>query len=109
MQDSVHLTEPEGVEVTPGPWQWYWRVEGREANCGVYYEERPGMAHSVCRAPRYVTQEQWEANARLIAAAPLMLAALREFMDDDDVRALIGNGACERMDALIASATGTPT
>jgi hypothetical protein len=53
---------------TSEPWQWYWRQEDGEANCGVLYEERPGMAHSVCRAPRYEKEEQWEANAARIVA-----------------------------------------
>lgn len=65
-------------EHTPGPWGWYWRHEDGEAICGVFSETRPGMAYSVCRAPRYQTKEQWEADARLIAAAPELLEALKE-------------------------------
>ena len=55
---------------TPGPWDWYWRGSDGEADCGVYWEKYQGHAYSVCRAPRYQTEEQWAADARLIAAAP---------------------------------------
>lgn len=58
---------------TPGPWQWYWREEDGEANCGVFHEERKGLARSICRAPRYEQRDQWEHNARLIAAVPELL------------------------------------
>jgi hypothetical protein len=61
----------------PGPWRWYWRVEDGKANCGVYWEKRLGQSYSVCRAPQYEKQKQWEANARLIAAAPELLEAAR--------------------------------
>ena len=62
---------------TPGPWQWYWRVgEHLKADCGVFHEVREGQAVAVCRAPQYAGQRQWEADARLIAAAPEMYEAL---------------------------------
>lgn len=55
---------------TPRPWTWHWREgDNGEADCGILHEERPGMAYSVCRCPRYVTKEQWEANAQLICDA----------------------------------------
>lgn len=60
---------------TPSPWKWYWRETDGEADCGVFSETMPGQAYSVCRAPRYQTEERWEADARLIAAAPDMLEA----------------------------------
>lgn len=65
---------------TPGPWEWFWMEEvtdGRhEAVCGVYHEKIKGHAYSIARCPKYQKQEQWEADARLISAAPDMLAAL---------------------------------
>ena len=69
------------VKFCPGPWQWYWHrntdKDPSEAECGVFVEKRPGHAYSVCRAPRYEKKEQWEANARLIAAAPDLVEAAR--------------------------------
>lgn len=59
---------------TPGPWEWYWRVEEGEASCGVFWEKHPGHVYSVCRAPRYQTKEQWKEDASLIAAAPDLFA-----------------------------------
>lgn len=64
-----------------------WHNENGEAYCGVYYEKRPGQAYSVCRGPRYQVKEQWEADARLISAAPDLLAALT------NVRKLIAEAA----------------
>ena len=69
------------TEPTDGEWKYYWRVEDGKANCGVFAEPRNGHAYSVCRAPQYETQEQWEANARLMAAAPELLEALNECAD----------------------------
>ena len=50
-------------------WKWNWQQVDGEADCGIFYEEHPGMAYSVCRAPRYATKEQWEATATLICKA----------------------------------------
>lgn len=62
----------------PSPWKWYWRTdENGHTDCGVFYEKREGQAYSICRAPRYQTKEQWEADARLITAAPDLLEACR--------------------------------
>lgn len=59
---------------TPRPWKWYWKInDGLEADCGIYSEYTYGQAVSICRAPRYEKEEQWEANARLIASAPELL------------------------------------
>lgn len=65
---------------TPGPWKWYWRKEDGEANCGVFSEKNPGQAYAVARCPRYQKKEQWEVDARLIAAAPDLLAALKWYV-----------------------------
>lgn len=64
-------------------WQWEkWRAdENGEADCGVYFEERSGMAHSVCRCPRYLKKEEWEEYARMIAAAPDLLAILERIIN----------------------------
>ncbi len=60
------------------PWKWYWKINDRlEADCGVFSESITGQAVSVCRTPRYEKEEQWEANARLIASAPDLLEACK--------------------------------
>lgn len=71
-------------QATPGEWQWYWResaINAGETDCGVFAEERPGMAISVCRAPRYEKREQWEANAPLLCKSKDMAIVLRELLD----------------------------
>jgi hypothetical protein len=74
------VTSPKAAH-TPGPWEWYWRVdEDLHADCGVFHEKYAGQAYSVCRAPRYQSQEQWEADARLITAAPDLLDALENIV-----------------------------
>lgn len=67
----------------PEPWKWYWKVtEKGEADCGIFNEDRPGMAYSVARCPRYQTKEQWEKDAKLICTAPKMLRMLQRALDE---------------------------
>lgn len=92
---------------TKGSWDWYWRFDNstNEADCGV----ASSGGYSVCRAPRYQEKKQWEADARLIAAAPDMLEALerlvrratRELADPEDVSEL------HFANSVIAKAIGT--
>lgn len=71
---------------TPGTWDWYWKVncdDGvRVADCGVIASPYTDMRNStmVCRAPRYQTKDQWEADARLISAAPKLLFILEKIV-----------------------------
>ncbi len=58
-----------GFEGTKGPAQSYWRQEDGEANCGVFHDPRQGHAYSICRAPRYVSEEQWMQDGGFIADA----------------------------------------
>ena len=90
---------------TPAPWRFYWRSLNKEAVCGVFAEPREGHAYAIAQCPQYEKQEQWEANARLICAAPAMLAALKEAI------AFIGNEPeglelAYRIAALIKQAEG---
>src|SRR5271165_5079056 len=64
---------PPTAEHTPGPWRW-WRVLAVEGVAG-------GIVIADCGPSRsgYCDSET-EANARLIAAAPDMLEALKEFV-----------------------------
>jgi hypothetical protein len=66
---------------TPGPWDWYWRTNDGKTDCGVFSMDG-GISASVCRAPRYQTKEQWEADAALIAAChPDAIRTLLESYD----------------------------
>lgn len=62
---------------TAGPWKWHWRSEGGLSTGSVYAEPRTGHAYAVAICPQYQKRSQWEADARLIASAPDLLAALR--------------------------------
>jgi hypothetical protein len=74
------------------------------------------MAYSVCRAPRYQTRQQWEADARLISAAPDLYDAADNALNAliaccvpaggvDDRKAILDAQAMLR--AAIAKATGS--
>lgn len=58
-------------EPTFGKWNWYWRTEDGEADCGVVSDR----GYSVCRAPRYQSREQWEVDGPILAAAKDLLDA----------------------------------
>ena len=89
---------------TPGPWT----VDPRK-KLRVVAENDNTVASTGCTNS---LRDQWEANARLIAAAPDLLEALRKLTmmartsggtsgpDDDLMR------ACEAAEAAIAKATG---
>lgn len=88
---------------TPGPW-----FTKREGFSTVYIEARigGGMLQEVAACgPTEAGQEQQEANARLIAAAPELLEALQEakhmFAGEYP-----GHPTTERIFAAIAKATG---
>ena len=58
------------MPITKLPWQSYWRIdEDGHANCGIFSETIKGHAYSVCRAPKYQTKEQWEADSAFILHA----------------------------------------
>lgn len=112
-------------EGAKGSAQFYWRQEDGEANCGVFHEPRQGHAYSICRAPRYVSEDQWMQDGGFIADAfnvhtetgltprqlaeqrAALLEALREAMEwnwlDDDARP---SRVAEKCDAAIALAQG---
>lgn len=58
---------------TPGPWAIYPETDGREI-CAVDMVDRLPIRQRICSP---VIGENWLANARLIAAAPDLLAALK--------------------------------
>lgn len=64
-------TPPDTQGHTAGPWEWCYRVNENDENDGsVFWMKREGHAYCVAKAPRYQTEEQWAADAALIAAAP---------------------------------------
>lgn len=92
------------VRHTPGPWalaEGSWEIEARvdPENSETYY------------APVAVIDVDWsseivEANARLIAAAPDMLAALDMVYTDDDGDGYVSAEGMAFIRAAIAKATG---
>lgn len=78
------MPEVKVQEHTPGPWAWKNEGHPDAHTYGIY---APGVVNPLARAnavgirdgyPGGVGPEETIANARLIAAAPLLLAALRE-------------------------------
>lgn len=65
---------------TPGPWR-VWREVGLEIfpDCSG---TRIALVTNEANGPKGITPAMGEANARLIAAAPDLLAALKAFVDD---------------------------
>ena len=94
---------------TPGPWFTH-----REGFSSVYIEARigGGMLQEVASCgPTNEGSDQQEANARLIAAAPEMLEALKAMIDAERVYESGGRSseeldALEKAHAAITKATG---
>lgn len=92
---------------TPGPWDYKCAPNG---DCGIISEEMYILAEtfSAIRAQDENAQAESVANARLIAAAPDMLEALKKFASWD--QCWPGNinleGVCELGRAAIAKAEG---
>jgi hypothetical protein len=76
------------AEHTQGPWRW--------DSGSVFSEPHVGHAYTVAISPRYQKPKQWEADARLIAAAPDLLAYARLMKANGDPDAA----------ELVAKATG---
>lgn len=84
---------------TPGPWE----IEARFSYVAIITE---GKEYVATVSPDYYTQERWD-NARLIAAAPELLAfaeLVRDFFTDDS----LGHAQYlkEQAEVAIAKATG---
>ena len=56
-------------ENTMTPWKWHARSVDGDHNGAVYSEVREGHAYAVAMQPRYVTDEQFAADASLIVKA----------------------------------------
>lgn len=67
---------------TPGPWKMRNRTGNHDwNNWRIAAEDGPGRVGGICRLDESLTGEESEANARLIAAAPELLEALRETLE----------------------------
>lgn len=89
------------MQTSHAPGQWAVK------NLSVYTDYGTGPRHKVAdtRQPLF-TRECQEANARLIAAAPDLLAALQAIMGDPDAVDHILHLDAVAADAAIAKATG---
>jgi hypothetical protein len=89
------------MQTSHAPGQWAVK------NLSVYTDYGAGHRHKVAdtRQPLF-TRECQEANARLIAAAPDLLAALQAIMGDPDAVDHILHLDAVAADAAIAKATG---
>lgn len=90
----------ETAQHTPGPWE-----EHEGFITGRFQSD--GQVHDICDprcAPADTCREEMDSNARLIVAAPDLLAALEAVLSDED-RDLCSD-AEELVRAAIAKATG---
>lgn len=103
------------TEHTPGPWEAIKGLnESDEMRCGVVADrgERKYLVATIENgAPGDICDTEF-ANARLIAAAPELLEALRPFAecneDEDGIEISVGRDDFRRARAAIARATATP-
>lgn len=82
------MTIKSEVKHTPGPWHF----SSARTSCDFHVHQKSGVMIAVCGRSTAVENE---ANARLIAAAPELLAALKGFLDhvggaaDRDLQSLL--------------------
>jgi hypothetical protein len=97
---------------TPGPWSKaarlngpWWHISGPQSTERGQGRQAVACVHGESRRGSKFYSEMFEANARLIAAAPELLDALRS------ARCCVkdGSAVAERIDAAIAKATKEPT
>ena len=88
---------------TPGPWGFY--VEPNGDSPIVYVVDDHCTPHDILRGESGFGLDITRANARLIAAAPDLLATLKAFPGFTD-DATIGDAWIERVRAVVASAEG---
>ena len=86
---------------TPGPWE----VDGWMGGVRVK-SERHVIADCVVRTDTLDEAEEADANARLIAAAPVLLKTLRDIMDNCDCTTMLTGPCanCQRAEAAIEQA-----
>ena len=89
---------------TPGPWV---TDRNQHGECHVMDEFGIAIADMAVDYSSIKKIEEHEANARLIAAAPELLEALKDMLDGhEDACTGYGEGAADKARAAIAKATG---
>ena len=98
---------------TPGPWIGAGPSFGDPlprytTSIMTELEHEDGGYIEICELPFHHHDDENEANARLIAAAPDLLAVLSEFKiaSDNQDNTFDGSAWLDRVDAAIAKATG---
>lgn len=99
---------------TPGPWD-YWDMDEHGFHVFLASERRAGQhVDRSIAAVRYGrtgtnSEKYWEAraNARLIAAAPDLLAMLISLRSENEIRGFLDPATDRKIDALIEKALGT--
>jgi hypothetical protein len=95
---------------TPGPWEFDGNCVWADAIQGYVADPQTEDILSGEYVPLSEAQEQWEANARLIAAAPELLEALREALreiiaiNNEDQGTFRKRGGTRRGLSIIATA-----
>ena len=84
---------------TPGPWIW-------SAGLSIWRESDSQIVSSVACDSVFNPTEEEVSNARLISAAPDLLAALESLLDDADVCEVAGDDAIRQARSAIAKASG---
>lgn len=103
--EAQAIAKRENAKHTPGPWR-----TKREGFSTIYVEAPIGggwVQEIAACGPTNDGSAQQEANARLIAAAPEMLEALRNICDEQDAQQGYASlAAYDQARAIIAKATG---
>lgn len=85
------------MNITEGEWTYHLALheDGRN-NGSVIAGAETGRAVCICKAPQFVTPEQWETNARLIAASPRLRRSLTRLVEH--YVQLVNSGDCGNWD-----------
>ena len=104
-----------GAMHTPGPWEAYgYEVHDRRAEhdaCGARVGDTPNAICTVHYIPHYIPShaDKRIANARLISAAPDLLAALESFVQVHEFQGHADRPWYQEAKRAIAKATGNPS
>lgn len=89
---------------TPGPWTAYHNGHFWDITIGGMYEASTAMVHP--NAVERRSDEETEANARLVAASPDLLEALIALRDGPQIECVDDDRVQDMIRAAIAKATG---